>query len=172
MAPRMTLGHTRAPILQIGLRILVSGIFGLAAFFKLPDPAGTHLAVYQYRLLSWEASEMVAHVLPWLEAFAALGLWIPRLALGAAGLGSLLSLLFLGALGSALVRDLDITCGCFGNSGSAPALGLRVAEDLLLLSFNLLLIRGSQGRFPPPPPLAPSQPPAPAIHPSSSTPAP
>lgn len=140
MAQRVIFRWVRV-LLPIVFRLVLSGVFGLAAFYKLPDPAGTHLAIYQYRILSWEASEAFAQLLPWLELLVALGLWIPRLALGAAGLGALLCLLFLGALGSAWFRDLDITCGCFGNSGSAQTLGLRFAEDLLLLSFNLLLIR-------------------------------
>lgn len=133
-------GMAKKLILFLG-RLLASGVFAFAALSKLPDPTATHLAVYQYRILSWETSELFALLLPWLELVAAAGLWIPRVALGACTLNAALNLLFLGAIGSALFRDLDISCGCFGASNQLGGLLPRLFEDVLLLSVNLMLMR-------------------------------
>jgi hypothetical protein len=156
-------------------RIAATTVFLAAAIPKLRDPQGTLLAIYQYRILSWEASEVFSRLLPWLEFVVAVGLWIPRLALGAAAWGTALNLIFLGAIGSALVRHLDISCGCFGSAGAPASLLPRLLEDVLLLSLFLLLttsqLRSLQTpsastlsrTTPPPQPPPPNQPPGPRL---------
>jgi putative oxidoreductase len=128
------------------IRSIVSGVFGAAACFKLSDPTTTHLAVYQYKLLSWEIAQSVAAFLPWLEMAAAFGLWIPRLRLGAATLCSILSIVFLGALSSAVIRKIDISCGCFGAVDAAITLGPRIVQDIALLALSALLIKEAAPR--------------------------
>ncbi len=117
------------------LRILVSGIFLIAGVLKLRDADATLVAVFQYKLLSWEASGLVATLLPFVEITAALGLWIPRLRLGATALCIALNCLFLLALGSAIARNLDVTCGCFGTADLHTNALPRFVEDIVLLLF-------------------------------------
>ena len=121
-------------------RILLSAVFGFAAVTKIPDLTSTHLAVFQYHILSWELSEAFARFLPWLELSVALGLWIPQTRLGAPILSAFLSLLFLSALGSAMIRGLDITCGCFGASNAGVSLFPRILEDTVLFACSILMI--------------------------------
>lgn len=128
------------------IRILVSGMFGVAACFKLAEPNMTHLFVYQYQLVSWELSQQLAVVLPWVELLAALGLWISRVRLGASILCAGLTIVFLGALSAALVRHIDITCGCFGAADTATTLVPRILEDLGLLALSMLLVKEAATR--------------------------
>lgn len=123
------------------LRMLLSGLFLLAAWFKLRDPNGTLIAVSQYQIISWENSQWVALALPWFEAVAALGLWFRRTRLGAHGLICAMLGVFLIALASAFVRKLDISCGCFGSLESNRNAATRLVEDLVLLGFCLPLLR-------------------------------
>ncbi len=115
------------------LRVLVSGIFLSAGILKLKDADGTLVAVYQYKLLSWEASGIVATFLPFLEITAGVALWIPRVRLGASLLSMCLTLIFMAALGSALARNLDVSCGCFGTTDLLTTSGVRLAQDAVLL---------------------------------------
>jgi len=131
------------PVLLLSTRILVSVTFLLAGALKWRDADSTLITIYQYQILSWEASGVLATVLPLLEITAGIGLWIPRLRLGASTLSVLLYLLFIGALGSAIARDLDVTCGCFGTSDLNATAIRRLMEDAVLLSFGLLLTRGA-----------------------------
>lgn len=114
-------------------RALISAIFLTAGLLKLKDPDGTLIAVYQYKMLSWEASALVATHLPFLEITAGVALWIPRLRLGACLLSVCLNLVFIGALISAVARNLDVSCGCFGTSDLKTTSGIRIAEDAILL---------------------------------------
>lgn len=124
------------------LRTLVSGIFLSAGILKLKDADGTLIAVYQYKLLSWEAAGIVATFLPFLEITAGVALWIPRVRLGASLLSVCLTLVFMAALASALARNLDVSCGCFGTTDLLTTSGVRLAEDAFLL-----LICGTLWRY-------------------------
>jgi putative oxidoreductase len=127
--------------------------FGLAALFvwtgllKLQSPDATQMAVFQYRLVSWEAAGVLATLIPMLELSAALGLLLPRLRLGGITLCTGLLLVFCGALGSALVRNLDISCGCFGTTDAQVPAVRRLIEDVLLLGVCCILWRDSAFKF-------------------------
>lgn len=134
-------GPGRTPAWIYLIQSLLSGVFIAAALFKLQDPNSTLTSIYQYKLLSWEASDWLACALPWVEAAAAIGLWVPRLRLGAILLGSALLCMFVAALLSALARNLDISCGCFGTGNVGNQVGVRLVEDLILLAFYLPIWR-------------------------------
>lgn len=127
--------------------------FGLAALFfwtgllKLQAPDATQMAVFQYRLVSWEAAGVLATLIPMLELSAAFGLLLPRLRLGGISLCIGLLLVFCGALASALARNLDISCGCFGTTDSHVPAVRRLIEDVLLLGLCCILWKDSAFKF-------------------------
>lgn len=127
------------PFLLVSARILISASFLLAGILKWRDAESALIAVYQYQILSWQASGVLAAVLPFLEITTAIGLWIPRLRLGASTLSVLLYLLFIAALTSAVARNLDVSCGCFGTTDLHATAFRRLLEDAVLLGFGLLL---------------------------------
>jgi len=122
-------------------RTLISLVLSWAAIAKLSDPSYTHIAIYQYQIASWETAELIAAYLPWVELVTALGIWIPRIRLGACTLSAILTVIFLAALISAIARELDITCGCFGARDSGAMLAPRLIQDFFLLVMSLFLIK-------------------------------
>lgn len=96
------------------LRALLSVVFLWAGMIKALDPGEFALAIERYRLLPWPICAALALYLPWLEILAALGIWWRLTRIGAYLVLAGLSALFFGALASALLRGLDISCGCFG----------------------------------------------------------
>lgn len=131
------------PLLRVGL----AAVFFWAGLSKLQSPDAAQLAVYQYRLVSWEMSGVLSTVLPMLECCAAFGLLFPRLNLGGSSLAMGLLLLFCGALAAAVARKLDISCGCFGTADAhTPALR-RLIEDMLLLGLCYVIWRDAALKF-------------------------
>ncbi|MEI7776532.1 MAG: MauE/DoxX family redox-associated membrane protein [Verrucomicrobiota bacterium] len=115
------------------IRAIVSGLFIVAGLLKLRDAELTLISVYQYQLMSWESAGVLAATLPWIEIAGGVGIWLPKLRLGGATLCLGLTVLFIAALGSAVARDLDVSCGCFGTSDLHVTALRRLGEDVVLL---------------------------------------
>lgn len=122
------------------LRLLVAGVFLYAGGVKAWDTQQFALDVQNYQLTSWTVSIATAVYLPWLEIFAGLALLVRKLYAGAllALLG--MTVVFLGAIGSAWARGLDITCGCFGKADIPVSYPEMIGRDLALMAAIGVLI--------------------------------
>jgi hypothetical protein len=110
----------------------VSLFFLYAGISKILDPAAFSLAIERYQLVGPTLSWGVALWLPWLECLAVLCLWIRNWR--QAGLVILIGmvLVFQIALLSALIRGLDISCGCFGSGLESGVLFAFIRNFFLL----------------------------------------
>ncbi|MEK6262363.1 MAG: MauE/DoxX family redox-associated membrane protein [Planctomycetota bacterium] len=119
-------------------RLVVGGIFLWSAAAHLANPYYFLSTVYQYELTSAPVGAIVASVLPFLELLLAACLLGGACPQATWFLTSLLLLLFVGAQTSALVRDLRISCGCFGPEISQPvdmmSVGFTSALAVLAIS--------------------------------------
>ncbi|MBM4131223.1 DoxX family membrane protein [bacterium] len=129
-------------------RLLVGGIFIWASLDKLAHPAEFAKAIHHYRLVPYALLHPAALLLPAVELLAGVALvagWQRR---GAALLCAAMLAVFVVAIASALVRGLDISCGCFDTDGG-HAVGLDLLwRDLVLLAAclpPLLARRGGPG---------------------------
>jgi uncharacterized membrane protein YphA (DoxX/SURF4 family) len=137
MAGRPTL-IARLPLLA---RAALAAVFLYAGIGKLLDPAAFAVAIENYRLLPCMVSGWVALYLPWLETACATGLFFPRARLGATVLLAALCAGFCGFITSALLRGLDISCGCFGGDAAARTdLRLPLLRAALLLAACIWLL--------------------------------
>lgn len=127
-------------VIEWALRLAVAGVFLYAGALKAWDTQQFALDVQNYQLTSWTLSIVVAVYLPWIEIVAALALLVRRLYEGAlmAILG--MTLVFLGAIGSAWARGLDISCGCFGKGVTKVSYPELIGRDLALLAAVTALI--------------------------------
>ncbi len=117
------------------VRVALGAVFIYAAVGKIAQPAEFAREVDNYRLLPYVAVVLTAVVLPWLELLCGVGLIVRRWATGSALLVAIMLAVFTAALVSALVRGLDISCGCFALSGEASKVSLvRVFEDCVMLA--------------------------------------
>jgi len=103
-----------APALDLILRLGLGGLFVYAGVQKLRDLEQFFWDIHHFDLTPWDISMVLAMFLPWLEIFVGLALVVRRWLRGALLIATGLSLVFLGAIGSAWWRGLDLTCGCFG----------------------------------------------------------
>lgn len=145
-------------IIALLLRLVVAAVFFYAGVVKIWDfhhgrsatPDFT-AAIQHYEILpSPDLAVLLAVYLPWLEVVAAIGLFVRRVALGAALAVTGLTAIFLGAIVSAWVRGLDISCGCFGKDEVAMNYPSLVTRDALLLAAALAVLawewRANRGR--------------------------
>jgi uncharacterized membrane protein YphA (DoxX/SURF4 family) len=132
-------------ILAILLRLGLGGVFVAASVPKILDPAGFSRNVFHYEILPENLVNITAITLPWVELLVGLCLITGLRVRGAAlvAIGSLV--IFLGAMGSALARGLNIDCGCFKTSGT-PLGPERLVGDVVLLIAAVIVYRLSGKR--------------------------
>lgn len=124
-------------ILEWALRLGLGGVFIFAGIAKLRDVQQFYLDIHHFELTPSDASMVLAVFLPWLEILLGFALVLRRLYTGAIGLCVLLALIFMGAIGSAWWRGLDITCGCFGHENNATNFPRHLALNGAMLAAAL-----------------------------------
>lgn len=126
------------------IRIILGVLFIYSAITKITDLDYFAKSLYNYRLLPEELLNFFALIIPWLELIVGLLLIIGIYTRESALLGSILMIIFIGAVGIALARGLDIECGCFGTRDGSRVGFLKIIEDvLILLGFIWLSVYGS-----------------------------
>jgi uncharacterized membrane protein YphA (DoxX/SURF4 family) len=113
------------------LRVALGALFIAAALPKLADPEGFARAVSHYHMLPVEAERSLALVLPWVELLAGALLLAGAFDAGASLVIVVLMVVFTVAVGSAVGRGLDITCGCFDTEGGTKAGWGKIGENVL-----------------------------------------
>ena len=119
---------------------IIAAIFIFAGISKILDPNGFARNIENYRLLPYLLVIIMAVILPWLEVLCGIFLIVGRWKKGAAFILLILTFIFLIAIGSAVLRGLDITCGCFSMNTEGMKIGYtRLIEDFLLFGIILFI---------------------------------
>jgi uncharacterized membrane protein YphA (DoxX/SURF4 family) len=126
----------------IASRIVLGGLFMYASFDKMANPQAFADIINNYRMLPVQLVNPLAIFLPWLELITGLflitGKWVKSSLL----LYSIFLLIFIIGLSQALIRGLDISCGCFSvNPSTTSEVWLRIAEDIFLLFISVNLFK-------------------------------
>jgi len=143
---RTILGH---PVLGACCRILIGGIFIYATAPKLLRPDEFARLVYGYRILHPDLVNLAGITLPWIElvagAFVVVGIMPRSSALVLAGLLGM----FIVAGFLALIRGLDIGCGCFFPFMADHKLDWDLlVRDAILIVFCLQVVVWPSGFIP------------------------
>lgn len=124
-----------------GLRVVLGGVFLYAGGLKIADPVAFAGNIAAYKLLPTFGNYLVAAILPWVELLCGLLLVAGYRVRAAATLVLIMNLIFVAALTSAIVRGLDIDCGCFRQNGPRTTPWAALLRDLALIAGNLILLR-------------------------------
>lgn len=131
------------------LRLALGLIFIYASLDKILNPVDFAKAIANYRLLPPILVNVSAVIIPWLEALIGVALILGLFADGALFIIAVLLLVFIGGMAQAILRGIDIACGCFGVSSETSRVSwVRVGEDLLMLiaAVNIMGFRWSRFR--------------------------
>lgn len=118
----MTTGQRIDLIVTLFVRLFIAGVFGFAAFMKLQSNDATQAfaeSIRAFEMLSVIDHEhlvvLASFAVPWAEAICAVlilfGLWTRSasfILLSAVGV-------FIWAIASVIIQDLNVKCGCFGD---------------------------------------------------------
>lgn len=124
------------------LRVALGIIFVYASYYKIVSPGAFAHEIYNYKILPPWSINPLAMVMPWVQFFCGCALILNRGTRGASLLIALMMLSFQAAVASALLRGLNISCGCF-KSGGSPATWWTFGRDFLLLAAALLQFKKS-----------------------------
>ncbi len=132
------------PWLGLLARLLVGGVWLVAGWVKLADPAASVRAVRAYQVLPEAVVPAFGHGLPVLELCVGLLLVTGLAQRLAAAVSVLLFVAFIIGISAAWARGLQIECGCFGGGGAAGADAAdkypwEILRDAGLLALSLLL---------------------------------
>jgi uncharacterized membrane protein YphA (DoxX/SURF4 family) len=129
---------------QIAGRIILGGLFVYASMDKMANPELFLKAIHNYRLLPVQLENPLAIFLPWMEFLTGIFIIVNKWQKGAWLLYNIFLVVFIIALSQALVRGLDISCGCFSvKPSSTSEVWLRVIEDIVMLFFAFNFYRFS-----------------------------
>ena len=105
-------------------RLILGLVFGWAGWIKLRDPQAFADSIHSFAVLPSALINPLALGLPVLELATGLLLLLGVKRRTCAGLAAVMSLVFALALAQALIRGLNVDCGCFG--GGAPSTAKNV----------------------------------------------
>lgn len=127
--------------LLVALRFALGALFLWAAITKLPDMNAFAQDVANYRVLPAALVPYVAAAVVGIEMVASIALLIGLAVKPAAAIVTGLLSVFIVFLVQALLRGIDLRCGCFG--GDEPASWWTVARDLVMLAAAIVVTRQS-----------------------------
>ena len=116
------------------LRLSIGGIFVVAGALKLWEPALFAKDLANFRVLPDNLINLVAIMVPWIEVLAGSLLIIGAYQKSSALLITIMLVIFLGFIGQAVYRHLNINCGCFGTLEASKVGWTALAKDGVLLA--------------------------------------
>lgn len=131
------------PLLLAALRIALGAAFAYAALSKVPDMAQFAEETANYRLLPAQLVPSFTVALAGVEVLAGVLLLLGVAVRPAAAVTAAMLVAFIVALSQALLRGIDLRCGCFG--GEDLATWGTVARDVVMVAACLPLWKWGGG---------------------------
>jgi uncharacterized membrane protein YphA (DoxX/SURF4 family) len=127
-------------------RLILGCVFVYASFDKIAHPADFARIIYNYHFLPTSAINLFAVILPWIELMCGMALILGLFVESASLLIGFLLGIFIVALSSAVIRGLDISCGCFSTVSSSDKLAWPdIIRDLIYLVLVVQVYYGYGG---------------------------
>ncbi len=121
-------------------RLILALIFIYAGAVKMQDVVAFASHVAAYQILPYAMNYLVAATLPYMEFLAGIILLLNARVRPALVVVGSMTLVFMVALISVLLRGLDIDCGCFDPSGGQDVTaGVALLRDVGLMILVLLI---------------------------------
>ena len=122
-------------------RVIVGFVFIYAGIIKISDPEGFSDSINNFDLLPLSFVNLFAITLPWIEVVAGLFLLFGISVKENSFIISVMLVVFILAIVISLGRGLNIDCGCFGTSSGTKVGIIKLVENIILLTFSLLLTK-------------------------------
>lgn len=132
--------------LNVVVRLFLGVFFLLAALGKAAEPALFAKEIANYAIIPEPLINLVALFIPWTELVVSIFLIFGIRLKSSSAITSILLIIFIAAVGSAMARGLDINCGCF--SQKIQYVGWpKILENIGLLLLSLYLFFSPAKKF-------------------------
>ncbi len=129
-------------------RICLGLMFIYASLDKIAHPEEFAKQIGYYKALPFGLENVLAIVLPWTELIVGICLIAGLLVDGATLLSIIMMLVFILAISQAMLRGIDITCGCFKVSTDSDKLGLdTIIRDIIFLVMSYIVLNRQERKF-------------------------
>ncbi len=132
-------------------RFVLGIIFIYASIDKIIDPISFSSTIDNYHISPYSLNNIAALVIPWLELIIGVFLICGIFINGSSFIAILLLLFFIFILTQALLRGINVDCGCFDlNADTLEDSQLRIKmirrilEDILFLVLAFIINKGSR----------------------------
>jgi putative oxidoreductase len=132
----------RHPVLLVVVRWFLGLVFIIAGTDKIAQPEVFAISIDAYKLLPAFSVNVFALVVPWVELISGIFLLAGVFLRGSSLMVVSLLSVFTVAVLAALLRGLQIDCGCFGAQYGSPIGISKILEDLGMLLLALLVYFG------------------------------
>jgi len=136
------LATPRGRILVVVLRFVVASLFLTSSITAISDPTAFATDIDNYRMMPDGLIGPMAVGMPLLELLVALALVTGVHARGAALVASAMLVVFAIAMVQAIVRGIDLDCGCFGHVVETRVSWLTVGRNAVLTLACGLVVMG------------------------------
>ena len=122
------------------LRLVLAFIFILSALEKFKSLESFALNVDAYQIFPAIVVNLIVVIIPWLELFVGFGLLFKFKLRANLLLYLILMICFTTLVVIAMIKGLDIECGCFGESSTKVGL-VKIIENMMIIFMNLILLK-------------------------------
>ncbi len=135
-------------LLVMVCRIFLGFMFIYASLDKIAHPEEFAKQIGYYKALPFGLENLLAIILPWAELIMGICLIAGLLVDGAALVSIIMMLVFILAISQAMLRGIDITCGCFKVSADSDKLGLdTIIRDIIFLVMSYIVLNRQERKF-------------------------
>ncbi|OGU58247.1 MAG: hypothetical protein A2V66_03380 [Ignavibacteria bacterium RBG_13_36_8] len=122
------------------LRILLALVFLFAAIGKISNPEEFAVAITNYKMFPTFIINLIAIIVPWIELVIGLLMLFGIAVKENAIIISTFLFCFIIIIAIALIRGLDIQCGCF-STHEGQRIGItKILENFIMLAFGIYLV--------------------------------
>jgi len=137
-------------ILVLFSRIVLGAVLIVASIDKILHPEAFAKVIGNYNVLPFGLENILAIILPILELFVGCCLIFGVMLDGSAIITAGMMFVFIIALSQAMIRGIDINCGCFKvsvDNGGSHIGYRRIIEDIIFLGLSLFILNRGERKW-------------------------
>lgn len=129
-------------------RVFLGILFIYASLDKIIHLQDFAKQIGNYKVLPFGLENLLAIILPWTEFIVGFALLLGVMIDGATVLSIIMMLVFILVVSQAMLRGIDITCGCFKVSADSEKLGLNtIIRDIVFLLMSYIVLNRSDRKI-------------------------
>ena len=147
---RAMITSQKRPVFVLFSRIILGAVLIAASIDKILHPEAFAEVIGNYNVLPFGLENILAIILPILELFVGCCLIFGVMLDGSAIITAGMMFIFIIALSQAMIRGIDINCGCFKvsvDNGGGNIGYRRIIEDIIFLGLSLFILNRGERKW-------------------------